>query len=368
MRIAYSFAGEGLGHATRTMVIGPVLEKRHDVTYFIPDITRDFIISRMGERCYERILHFAFQKQGDRVRLLATIFRTIPLLIRFPIETTRLADRLRSLRIDAVISDFDPFLPWAARIAGIPILQINHPGVVQRVRRPRPIAMITALATRILEGPWNERMLISFYNGDVGPILREEIFSYPVRDDGALLVNLKESLRPVVLPVLDAMGLRYRLVPDPWENFEKALATCSFVLSTAGHQIIAECIALNKPILVIPQRGQWEQELNAEMVEETGKGRSTTVTRLTADLVDFMSHLDRYRSHSLPPRFSMADGTKAVLQGIEAFLRRYRGRKSRLILVPVPPRSIRRKGRFHGQDCPDEPPHASQKPRLARTS
>ena len=70
------------------------------------------------------------------MRLFASIFCTIPLLLRFPFEMTRLADRLRSLRIDAVISDFDPFLPWAARIAGIPILQINHPGVVQRVPGP----------------------------------------------------------------------------------------------------------------------------------------------------------------------------------------------------------------------------------------
>jgi hypothetical protein len=346
------------------------LEKKHEVTYFIPDIAREFIISRMGERCYERIHHFAFQKRGERVLLLASILCTIPLLIRFPIEMIRLVDRLRSLRIDAVISDFDPFLPWAARIAGIPILQINHPGVVQRVPRRRPIAVITALVTRILEGPWNERILISFYDGDVGPILREDIFSHPVRDDGALLVNLKESLRPVVLPVLNGMGLRYRLVPDPRENFEKALAACSFVLSTAGHQIIAESIALNKPILVIPQRGQWEQILNAEMVDETGKGKSTTVGRLMTDLVEFMRHLERYRSNRLPPRFSMVDGQKSILRGIEAFLRRCRGRKSRLVLVAVPLPSIRRKGQLHGRDCPGEPQpaNAPQKPRLARTS
>jgi len=351
------------------MVIGPLLERKHEVTYFIPDIARAFIVSRMGERRYDRILHFAFQKQGERVLLLASIFCTLPLLFRFPIEMIRLVGRLRSLGIEAVISDFDPFLPWAARIAGIPILQINHPGIVQRVLRPRPIAVVTALVTRILEGPWNERMLISFYNGDVGPILREEIFSHPVRDDGALLVNLKESLRPVVLPVLDAMGLRYRLVPDPRENFEEALAACSFVLSTAGHQIIAESIALNKPILVIPQRGQWEQNLNAEMVEQTGKGRSTTVTRLMADIADFMSHLERYRSNRLPPRFSIADGQKAILRGVEAFLRRCRRRKSRLVLVPVPPRSIGRRVQSHGQACPETPAaSASQKPRLARTS
>jgi hypothetical protein len=52
--------------------------------------------------------------------------------------------------------------------------------------------LITALATRLLEGPWNDRILISFYKGDVGPILREEIFAHPVQDDGTV-------------PVLDAI-------------------------------------------------------------------------------------------------------------------------------------------------------------------
>jgi hypothetical protein len=248
----------------------------------------------------------------------------------------RLVDRLRALRIDAVISDFDPFLPWAARIAGIPILQINHPGIVQRVLRPRLVSLIAALGTRLLEGPWNDRIHISFYGGDAGPILREEIFAHRVRDGGTVLVNLKECLRPVVIPVLDAMGLRYRLVPDPRENFEEAISACSFVLSTAGHQIIVESIALNKPVLVIPQRGQWEQQLNAEMVEKTGKGKSTTVELLSAAIQDFTLNLERYRSNRVPPCFMTSDDRKSILHRIDVFLRECRGKKIKHLPNPRP--------------------------------
>lgn len=150
------------------------------------------------------------------------------------------------------------------------------------------------------------------------------------------MVNLKDSLRPVVLPILDAMNLRYLLVPDRRVDFERALAACPCVLSTAGHQIIAECIALNKPIMVIPQRGQWEQQLNAEMLEKTGKGRSTTIERLGSDLVEFMRALERYRSSRIPAGFTFADDRKSILRGIEAFLRRYRRQKTRMIPVKVP--------------------------------
>jgi UDP:flavonoid glycosyltransferase YjiC (YdhE family) len=50
MRIAYSFAGEGLGHAARTSVIGPLLEHDHDVVYFVPEIARAFFASKVGRR------------------------------------------------------------------------------------------------------------------------------------------------------------------------------------------------------------------------------------------------------------------------------------------------------------------------------
>jgi hypothetical protein len=335
MRIAYSCAGEGLGHATRTAVLGPQLRKSHDIVYFIPEIVKGFASSRIGEARYEPIPHFAFIKRGERVRLIATILGAIPLAIAFPFVLIRLARKLRRLRIDAVISDFDPFLPWAARIAGIPILQINHPGIVQRFFSLHPQAFLTSLASRLLEGPWNERIHVSFYGGDVGPIIRQEIFSRPISDQGFILLNLKPCLRPLILPMLERTGLPYRLFPDPRGDFISSLAACSCVLSTAGHQIIAESIALNKPILVVPQAGQWEQQLNARMLDRSGKGRSTTVAGLEEDLPAFLASLEGYRSSLLPPLFTVADSSREILGRIEDYLDRVRQKKYANALVPL---------------------------------
>lgn len=322
MRIAYSCAGEGMGHAMRTAALGPLLERRHRVTYFVPGSVRQLLAEKMGERPFERIPHFSFKKRGERVRILATLWSALPTALLFPAALARIAARLRSLGVQAVISDFEPFLPWAARLSGIPVFQVNHPGIVQRVRRLHPLAWPTAIATRLLEGPWSERVHISFYSGDAGPIIRREVFAHPLRDEGFALLNLKRSYRPLVLPILEGAGLRYRLFPDPAADFEEALSSCSWVLSSAGHQIIAESLALNKPILVIPQRGQWEQRLNAEMVAATGKGRSTTLQRLARDLPGFVAALDCMRDTSLPPQFDVADSSEAVARRMEEFLRR----------------------------------------------
>ena len=334
MKIAYSCAGEGLGHAVRTSVIGPMLERRHSLVYFAPETVRDFLSAKMGKRRFEDIPHFGFEKRGEKVLILATILRALPAVARFSFDILRYAKRLKELEVAAVISDFEPILPRAARLLGIPVFQLNHPGVVQRVERFHPLGWLSSIASRILEGPWHERVHISFYDGDAGPILRREIFKYPLSDEGFVLLNLKPCFRPALLPVLDRAGIRYRLFPDRGEDFELALAGCSCVISSAGHQIIAECLALNKPILVIPQRGQWEQRLNAEMVTETGKGMSTSLRWIERDLPVFLQGLENFRARSLPGRFDATDNSAEIARRIQRFVARNCAKK-RGLSVPA---------------------------------
>ncbi|WP_041396230.1 hypothetical protein [Gracilinema caldarium] len=65
---------------------------------------------------------------------------------------------------------------------------------------------------------------VSFFGGDIGPVLRKALLSKPVRDEGFLAVNLKVESRKEILPILDAIpGLRYRLYPAPGANFDEGL-------------------------------------------------------------------------------------------------------------------------------------------------
>jgi hypothetical protein len=116
-------------------------------------------------------------------------------------------------------------------------------------------------------------------------------------------------------------------LPAAGEDFEKALASSSCVISSAGHQIIAESLALNKPILVIPQKGQWEQRLNAEMIGATRKGMSTSLRRLGADLPAFLDRLESFRGTALPSRFDVSDNSAKIKRRIDKFLAAYCARK-----------------------------------------
>lgn len=54
-------------------------------------------------------------------------------------------------------------------------------------------------------------------------------------------------------------------------KFTEALASSSAVISTAGHQLLSECLYLRKPVLALPF-DVYEQQFNAMMLEHCGIG------------------------------------------------------------------------------------------------
>jgi UDP:flavonoid glycosyltransferase YjiC (YdhE family) len=327
MRIAYSCAGEGFGHAARLVVMGPRLAARHEILYCVPEEVRPFLERKMPGFTARAIPCLAFAKRRDRIELFRTVRDNLPRLLRFPFTVRRLAAWLRAAGVQAVVSDFDPFLAWAGRAAGLPVFQFNHPGIVADCMGWHPLSWIQALAAKFLEGPWTERAHISFYKSPIGPLFRPAIFRHPVSQGGHILVNLtKESYRRPVLGLLRGRhpGLEIRVFPDPAADFEASLASCRAVISSAGHQMIAEALALGKPVLALPQRGQWEQTLNARMLAATGRGMASSLGRLEADLPRFLAGLEAMAAwrNPLPAGFTVDDGTERLERRIVAFLAR----------------------------------------------
>ncbi|MGX6601650.1 glycosyltransferase family protein [Micromonosporaceae bacterium Da 78-11] len=74
--------------------------------------------------------------------------------------------------------------------------------------------------------------------------------------------------------------------------FTEALASCSGVISTAGHQLLSECLYLGKPVLGIPF-DVYEQQFNAMMLEHCGIGMRTD--ELTPEVLrEFVSGRDAF--------------------------------------------------------------------------
>jgi uncharacterized protein (TIGR00661 family) len=144
------------------------------------------------------------------------------------------------------------------------------------------------------------------YAGEViEPILRPDVSDLaPEVDEASVVVYLSpygplpQTLEQVVGILSAVRGVRFTVFTKapitaaadnvevfPFDRvaFTKALGSCSAVVSTAGHQLLSECLYLGKPVLVVPF-DVYEQQFNAMMVARLGIGlraRALSEARLT---------------------------------------------------------------------------------------
>lgn len=328
MKMAYSINGEGFGHASRMVALVPGLLRWHDLELFVPSSVADFVGKALPDVTMHHIPTFSFSKRRDKIIYSRTIWQNVPLALNGLARIFRLSRQLRRQKFDAVVSDFDPFLAWAGRLAGLPVLQINHPGILLKFPSLELQHLAASIVAMMMEGPWTKRIHCSFFRGDVGPILRPELRQHPISQGEFILVNLKSGYREQVMACLnqlktDQPWLQWQFFPNPKADFPAALASCRAVISAAGHQMVSEALALGKPVLAIPQEGQGEQQLNARMLVKSGRGMSCRLQDLSLHLPDFLARLPKFENafkQPAPRRFNLKDSTDDTVLRITRLL------------------------------------------------
>lgn len=325
MTVALSCTGEGFGHASRTVAIAHVLRSRYRVIIFCPLHLFAFMRENLGPHIdLEPIPYFSFVKQRERIDWARTVWANIPRVVGFPISISRISRRLKRHRVKALVSDYDPYGSYAADNLGMPILQINHPSVVLRQRDFTLESWLARFISLLLMGKYHRKLVVSFYNGDVGPVVRPSLLEQQTTNEDFYVVYLKPSYRKTMLKALKRLSItNIQVFPDPQKNIVEYLARCKGVISSAGHQFMSEAMVLQKPVFVVPQTGQYEQMLNARMLEGSGWGTWATMDQLDKKLQDFVSTIDRY---PLPPRnedvrYRFSNDLPRAVEQIERFLR-----------------------------------------------
>lgn len=79
------------------------------------------------------------------------------------------------------------------------------------------------------------------------------------------------------------------------DNFKKDLSKCKFVISTSGHQLISECIYLDKPML-LTNFNTYEQNYNKKQVLHYNLGKEITNFN-EKDIYSFIEDLDKYKNN-----------------------------------------------------------------------
>ena len=349
-RIVYALSGQGRGHTSRVLAISDALRQRgHEVVFCCGGTARDIMESRG-----EQVIPVPALRQvidDNQVRFVRTLACNLESILGLPFIVRRLAERFEAFGPDLVITDFEAFSPRAARRLGIPVLSFNHQQVVTELEyelpdRYRTTAALTALAIRLI-APSDPRhiLLSSFFFAPlkrpdittlVAPIIRPEVQALTPTEGDEVIVyyNQTEGAERVidVLAQVEARFTLYNFVPPTddeaypnltfkapsIEEFAQDLAACRAVICTAGFTLISEALYLGKPLLVVPNRGIFEQTINAIFLQRNGLGAAVIERPLApSDVEQFLSNIDVYRA-----RMAEQDvlGNAEAVRCIEALL------------------------------------------------
>jgi uncharacterized protein (TIGR00661 family) len=283
MKILYAIQGTGNGHITVAREVVPLLKKRAEVDVLLSgtqvDVELPYEIKyRLNGLC------FVFGKKGGidyletykkgRIRQL---FREIQAL---PVE-----------EYDLVISDFEPVSAWACQLKSKPCIGFSHQAAVVSKHAPKP-RKNDLIGRAVLKhyAPVSTRYGFHYLPYDKNiftPIIRKEIRDLKVTGNGHYAVYLPAYGDKKIIKLLSCFPEikwevfskhnkecyrqdNIHIQPVNNDRFIQSMAAAEGVLCGAGFQTPAEVLYLKKKLLVIPMKGQYEQQCNAAALKLLG--------------------------------------------------------------------------------------------------
>ncbi len=356
-KIFYSMAGEGRGHAVRVLTLVEHLRLEHELVLFASGDAYDFLVKTYGTSQVEnvrllRVSGLQFRYTGGKLDLFKSTAGAISFARR---EMPSLVDALRR-RIDVeqpdlAISDFEPTLPRAAKISGVPWMSIDHQHVLMAYDLSslpfllRRYAWWMSWAVRWYYG-WGEYTAVasSFYTPhlkrgfehvhQVGPMLRPEIVATEPSTNKFLLSYLRSNTPPEVINILAECGWPVRIYglgekPSVGRlsfhsidehRFVEDLAACAGLFSAAGNQLLGEALYYGKPVFAIPEEMHHEQQINAHFLRQMGAGDWVTAEKFRSQqFYQFLARLEEFRENLTSIKGNL-NGTPHALVAIDEVL------------------------------------------------
>lgn len=331
-RIFYSMAGEGRGHAARVKTVVEQLVPQHEVWLFAPDDAYDFLAPAWAQTNLPirliRIpgMHFVYRHGAlDLNRTIAHGLKYAAWDLHQIVRGIR--QRIRAIRPDLAISDFEPALPRAARAEGVPLIAFDHQHVLAAYDLSAVPADLQRHAWWMSWVVWwcypgrHDVITSAFYTPplnagwqhvrQVGPMIRSDVARLQPQNAGYLVSYLRKATPPAVVESLQTIGQEVRIyglgtLPASGNlkfcaidehRFIEDLAGCDAVICAAGNQLLGESIYLGKPVLALPEPLHHEQLINSHFLRQMGVGDFAPLDSVTPRLLQqFLQQTPRYRA------------------------------------------------------------------------
>lgn len=283
MKILYGVQGTGNGHLCRALDIIPILQTLGEVDVLVSGIQADIELP-FPVKYRLHGLSFIFGKSGGvdlwRTFMSSTVRRFIKEINTLPVE-----------QYDLIINDFEPISAWACQTRDIPCIGLSHQIAALHPTSPKP-EETDMLGKFIMKNyaPASTSYGFHFktYHDHIyTPVIRESVRQLdpkdqghytvylPSYDDAHLLKNLSKfpDVHWDVYSKHNKSKFTVKNVtinPIQSDTFVNSMANASGVLCGAGFETPAEALFLQKKLLVIPMKNQYEQHLNAAALEQMG--------------------------------------------------------------------------------------------------
>jgi uncharacterized protein (TIGR00661 family) len=283
MKILYAIQGTGNGHISRARDIVPILAQKGELDVLVSGIQSDVELGFPIKYQFKG-LSLIFGKKGG-VDVVETYRKS---------NILRLIREVRSLPIldyDLVISDFEPVSAWACFLKRKTCIGLSHQAAVLHDLAPRP-KKFDPVGKAVLKryAPVTHSYGFHFQvyaEGIFTPVIRQQVRDLQVADEGHYTVYLPAYADLLILKTLSkfkqvSWQVFSKHTKRPYQNenifvqpiqneaFLKSLATCRGILCGAGFETPAEALFLGKKLMVVPMRGQYEQQCNAAALRAMG--------------------------------------------------------------------------------------------------
>jgi len=283
LNILYAVQATGNGHITRAMELIPCFMKHGKVDVLVSGIQSDLDLP-FDIKYRFKGLSFVFGKQGG-----IDIWKTFQKM-----NTLNLLKEIKKLPIkkyDLIISDFEPVSAWAAIKAKKNCIGLSNQTCTLHPFAPKPKKSdLIGKLVLLKYAPCNYQYGFHFKALDhqvFTPIIRKAIRKAKVSNKGHYTVYLPSySDERIIKTLAEFKFIKWEIFskhatkkrkkknmiisPVSAKKFMKSILSCEGVICNSGFGTTSEALFLNKKLLVVPMKKQYEQHCNAAMLETMG--------------------------------------------------------------------------------------------------
>lgn len=328
-RIIYGVAGEGMGHAIRSMPVIKELSKKHKIKIFAGGRAYNYLsgyfkdVNKIG---YLNIVYF----RNSVANLTTFLFNFIKFPIIFFINLKILRQALK-FKPHIIISDFEPFTSYLSPFLNIPNISITNQNIQTETNAEMPkkfklTSLISKTVIKIITFNSDHFIIYSFFKTKkrknntfiFKPALRSQIMKLKPTNGNHILVYQTSKSNKKLLKILKKVNENFIIYGFSQEKkednltfrqfnekiFFNDLANCKAIITNGGFSLIADALYLQKPILSQPIKYQFEQIFNAVCIKKLGFGEfhekisKERIEKFISNILAYRKQLKNYKRYN----------------------------------------------------------------------